>query len=117
MEDRIRNSAADPEIGMRRSGGSDNDPDGGHAHIDSEWRTPDADPADERISPDTGELPASRKAIDSGFAYTGTQQPNLPNDRDAEAYSSFEQPVERAENKLRINRETELPEVIPPEGS
>jgi hypothetical protein len=116
MDDRIRNSAANPEIGTRRSGGSDHDPDGGHAHIDNEWHTPEADPPDELVSAETGELPASRKALDSGHTYVGTQRPNLPSHRDAEAYTSFEQPVEGAENRLRINQDSKLPEVAPPDG-
>jgi hypothetical protein len=117
MEDRIRNSAENPDIGIRRSGGSDNDPDGGHVHIDNEWHTPDADPADERVSAETGDLPAGRKAANSGLPYVGTQRPNLPDDRNAEAYTSFEQPVESAENKLRINQQSKLPEVVPPDVS
>jgi hypothetical protein len=99
MAERIRNSAADSEIGMRRSGGSHGDPHGGHNNIDNEWRTPEADPAHELVPAGAGELPPG----DKGKA--------------AEARTSFEQPVEGAENKLRINKQTHLPEITTPNGS
>jgi hypothetical protein len=50
-EDRspINNGGSDPNSGMRRSGGSANDPHGGYENIDTERRGPDPDPVDELV--------------------------------------------------------------------
>lgn len=84
MKDRVRNPAANPNGDMRRSGATHGDPHGGHNALDNEWRTPDADPPQEM----TAAGPLDGQA--------GIDEPR----------TSFSQPVEGAENRLRIDPTT-----------
>lgn len=84
MKDPIRNPAANPDSDMRRSGASHGDPHGGHNAMHNEYHTPDADPPHEM----TASNPRDGQA--------GVDEPR----------TSFSQPVEGAENQLRIDRET-----------
>jgi len=54
---RIDNAASNPDGDPRRSGGSPNDPDGGHELIGREWRTPDPDPIHELVPGGQGAEP------------------------------------------------------------
>ena len=61
----------------------------------------------------------NRDTRTGSLAHTETQKPNLPDTADSEnseIRTSFEQPVEGAENKLRINPETKLQKIAPPDG-
>ncbi|MDB5525146.1 MAG: hypothetical protein JWM58_2909 [Rhizobium sp.] len=49
LDGRTNNAGSDPDNNLRRSGGSPNDPHGGHEHISSELRGPDPDPIDELV--------------------------------------------------------------------
>lgn len=110
MDDKIRNSAADPDTGMRRSGGTDGDLSGGHDRIDNEWRGPSPDRADA-----TAGAGSPAPATESGtLAYTDAQKPNLPAGERQDVHTSFEQPVEGAENRLRIDPQTKRVELIEP---
>jgi hypothetical protein len=108
----IRNSASDPDIDMRRSGGTPDDPHGGHEAVAGEWKGPNPDPIDEL-------LPAGTKAAGiESLAYSDIQQPNQPAadiDSDAGVHrltpgpGRLEGPVERAENLFSIDPVTHLP--------
>ena len=88
----IRNPAGDPNGDMRRSGASHGDPHGGHNAMHNEYRTPDADPPHEMTSsnPLDGQV--------------GVDEPR----------TSFAQPVEGAENQLRIDPVTKKVEPASP---
>jgi len=76
----IDNPGSNRDAGIRRTGGSSNDPHGGHQHPDSEWHGPEPDPVEELAPSGSGELPATRRPIaeaDDNLAYTGSQVPNL----------------------------------------
>jgi len=76
----IDNAGSDRDADIRRTGGSSNDPHGGHQHPDSEWHGPEPDPVEELVPAGSGELPATRRSIaeaDDNLAYTGSQVPNL----------------------------------------
>lgn len=51
--ERINNAGSDPNGDLQRTGGSPNDPDGGHELAGREWRGPDPDPIDELVIPKT----------------------------------------------------------------
>lgn len=51
--DSIINAGSDPDGDLQRTGGSPNDPDGGHELAGREWRGPDPDPVDELVIPKT----------------------------------------------------------------
>jgi hypothetical protein len=53
----IDNAASDPESDPRRSGGSPNDPDGGHELLGREWRGPNPDPISEMVPGGQGAEP------------------------------------------------------------
>ncbi len=46
---RFNNAGSNPDQGARRTGGSPNDPDGGHELMNDEWRGPDPDPIHEMV--------------------------------------------------------------------
>jgi hypothetical protein len=46
---RFDNAGSNPDQGARRTGGSANDPDGGHELMNDEWRGPDPDPIHEMV--------------------------------------------------------------------
>jgi hypothetical protein len=79
-ESPIDNPGSNHDADIRRTGGSSNDPHGGHQHPDSEWHGPEPDPVEELVPAGTGELPATRRSISEttdDLAYTGSQVPNL----------------------------------------
>jgi len=79
-ESPINNPGSSRDAGIRRTGGSSNDPHGGHQHLDSEWQGSEPDPVEELAPAGAGELPATRRSIaeaDDNLAYTGSQVPNL----------------------------------------
>jgi len=45
----FQNAASDPNSGLRRSGGSPNDPHGGHEHLGAERQAPDPNPIEEMV--------------------------------------------------------------------
>jgi hypothetical protein len=92
MKDRIRNPAANPDGDMRRSGASHGDPHGGHNAIHNEYSTPDADP------------PREMTAGDPRDGQSGMDEP----------HTSFSQPVEGAENRLRVDPATKKVEPAAP---
>lgn len=79
-QDPITNPGSNRDADMRRTGGSRNDPHGGHEDPDLDRRGPVPNPVEEMAPSGTGELPATRRsaseAADS-LAYTGSQVPNL----------------------------------------
>lgn len=104
--------AADPQSGMRRSGGTSGDPHGGHERIDDEWHGPDPDPVDELVPAGDGGLPPSVNGTrPESLAFTATQEPNLPEGDAGADLVSGEQPVEGALNRLRIDPVTGMPEI------
>jgi hypothetical protein len=75
----INNPGSNPNSEARRTGGSANDPHGGHEHM-SEWRGPDPDPVDELVPGGSGELPPTKQSVSEDIellAFTDTQKPNL----------------------------------------
>ncbi|UVC10485.1 hypothetical protein IHQ71_07770 [Rhizobium sp. TH2] len=75
----INNPGSNPNSDHRRTGGSANDPHGGHEHT-SERRGPDPDPIDELVPAGDGSLPATKLSVSEEtetLAFTETQKPNL----------------------------------------
>jgi len=57
---RISNAGSNPDVLQRRTGGSPNDPHGGHERPDNEFHAPDPNPADEMVPGGSGSLPAAK---------------------------------------------------------
>ena len=73
----INNPGFNPNSDHRRTGGSANDPHGGHEHV-NERRDPD--PIDELVPAGDGSLPATKLSVSEKtgpLAFTETQKPNL----------------------------------------
>ena len=76
----VNNPGSNRDADIRRTGGSSNDPNGGHQHPENEWRGLEPDPVEELVPSGTGELPATRRSVSEtadNLAYTGSQVPNL----------------------------------------
>ena len=58
---RFNNSGSDPDTHQRRTGGSANDPHGGHEYA-KERRGPDPDPVEELVPAGAGSVPPSKAA-------------------------------------------------------
>ena len=75
----FNNPGSNPNSEPRRTGGSANDPHGGHEHT-SERRGPDPDPIDELVPAGDGSLPATKLSVSEEtetLAFPDTQKPNL----------------------------------------
>lgn len=115
----ISNAGSDSDADMRRSGGSPNDPHGGHENIEEERKAPTPDPVDELVPGGDGGVPPTRVGEQAAetFAFTGTQQPNLPDSSAGEPAAAravpgsgkLEEPVEGNENLFVIDPATKLP--------
>lgn len=75
---RIDNAGSDENTDMRRSGGSANDPHGGHQDIHSEIRSHPADPVEELV-------PAGQASVPAGLAPEVKAKPLIPTESEAES--------------------------------
>jgi hypothetical protein len=87
---RIDNAGSNPDGDMRRSGGSRNDPHGGHHDIDHERRGPTPNPIEEMVPAGHASVPPGQnrdRLVENGVyvdpdvensSFTETQVPNLP---------------------------------------
>jgi len=78
--ERVNNPGSNPDSEQRRTGGSANDPHGGHEHS-QEWRGPDPDPVDELVPAGAGSLPGTKNSVSEDVelsAYTDSQKSNIP---------------------------------------
>ena len=57
----IQNAGSNPDVLQRRTGGSVNDPHGGHERPQDERRGPDPDPVEELVPDGSGGLPPSKR--------------------------------------------------------
>lgn len=72
----IENAGSDPDSGLRRSGGSPNDPHGGHEHLGAERHAPDPDPVEEMVPGGQGaeQPPYTADAIEKRMTATASRQ-------------------------------------------
>lgn len=118
--DHISNAGSRPDTDMRRSGGSPDDPHGGHENIATEWKAGDPDPVAELVPGDSGSVPRGVQPAPKTetLAFTDVQEPNLPT---GESYDNelahrlvpgpgrLQEPVEGADNLFVIDPITGLP--------
>jgi hypothetical protein len=118
----IGNAGSQPNGDMRRSGGSPNDPHGGHENIETEWKSKDPDPVGELVPGGSGSVPPSIEETTETetLAFTDVQEPNLPTeetDADAGVHrlvpgpGRLQEPVEGADNLFVIDPITGLPQL------
>jgi hypothetical protein len=95
-DEKIHNSESAPNTGQRRSGGSPNDPDGGHELFGAEWHGPDPDPIDELVPGGQGaEAPPVRAGTVPKNARPASQQPGFgPTEFDKPKFEGYEDPSE-----------------------
>jgi hypothetical protein len=84
MDGEINNAGSDPDSGIRRSGGSANDPHGGHEHLGHERRAPEPDPIEEMVPGGQGAeaAPYSRAEVTARMARIGATQEGFGGDAD-----------------------------------
>lgn len=116
----VGSAGSQPNTDMRRSGGSPNDPHGGHENIETEWKAGDPDPAGELVAGGSGSLPPSidQTTKTETLAFTDVQEPNLPT---GETYDNdlarrlvpgpgrLQEPIEGSDNMFVIDPITGLP--------
>jgi hypothetical protein len=106
----FNNPGCNPNSDHRRTGGSVNDPHGGHEHI-TERRGPDPDPINELVPAGDGGLPATKLSVSERETLAFTESQNVGHPETTEGSGKFQQPVLRGDNELHIDPGTTLPTV------